>query len=464
MDKKQRPKLTDDLFVREDLDQSESSGYTSQQSSYNSLSEQDVVNGTAYPPSNGWTNGPSSLTQWSTAQPPVLNGAPRGRVQSMVESFQKSGSSSKPEYGYETDITRKQRHSMYVSEEAEEQEKRKIPPIKLPKPRHSREKAMGQFAAGGRSISMSCVATADDNLPNHAPNSAQPSPGRVQRPMSYAQVENDYNFVENEAVMSKMLPEQPATSMSQADYYTSDAIPPLTKSRPPPLIFNSQPPQLTRQNSGQSDPSYPRHSGFVQRMSMGDIPLYTPQSPKTSPQQSHFVRKFQPEDPWAQQQPHHGRIGSSSSSSSASNSPGIQTRRRAMTYSASTDETRPTNRKISRGKLFRPSSGDRIRPRKHSSSDEQPPTQPRPRKNSQQILVASGVSNAVISSERNFLLTSIRKGIQLKKVQHEVEMKARMTAMPWDVAAILERRHAMEMSDNDVDDCVVQDAEWEESQ
>ena len=63
IDKKKRPGLTDDLFITHE-EQSESSGYTSQQSSYNSLTEQDgAVNGThAY--TNGsthWTNGPPSL-------------------------------------------------------------------------------------------------------------------------------------------------------------------------------------------------------------------------------------------------------------------------------------------------------------------------------------------------------------------------------------------------------------------
>ena len=370
MDKKQRSGLTDDLFVPQEQDQSESSGYTSQQSSYNSLTEQDSVNGTAYPSSNGWTNGPSSLTQWSTAQPPThnsVNGGPsysRGRVQSMVDSFQKSSGSSKPEYGYETDISanRKQRRyttSMYAGEESDEQERRKIPPIKLPKPKHSREMAMGQFAAGGRSVSMSCVANADDNQPNQAPNPAQVPPAHTQRPLSYAQIENDYNFVEDEAVMSKMLPgPQPSqgASISQADYYDNDAVPThshaLSKSRPPPLNFNPQPSRFSRKSTGQVDPSFPRHTGLVQRLSMGDFPLYTPQSPKTSPQQSYFAKKSQPEDPWVQQLQQRGRMGSSSSSSSASNSPGIQTRRRAMTYSASTDEA-TTNRKISRGKLFR---------------------------------------------------------------------------------------------------------------
>ena len=118
-------------------------------------------------------------------------------------------------------------------------------------------------------------------------------------------------------------------------------------------------------------------------------------------------------------------------------------------------------------KLFWPSSGDKAKHRKQPSTDaDLPPTKDRdvrPRKNSQQILVASGV-NAELTMQRSQLLTSIRKGIQLKKVQHEVQMKERMAAMPWDVAAILERRHAIEMSDNEVEEGVVLDAEWEESQ
>ena len=43
-------------------------------------------------------------------------------------------------------------------------------------------------------------------------------------------------------------------------------------------------------------------------------------------------------------------------------------------------------------------------------------------------------------------------------------MKEHMAAMPWNVATILERRHTIEMSDNEVEEGVVLDAEWEESQ
>ena len=50
------------------------------------------------------------------------------------------------------------------------------------------------------------------------------------------------------------------------------------------------------------------------------------------------------------------------------------------------------------------------------------------------------------------------------QVQHKAQMKERMAAMPWDVAAILKRCHAIEMSDYEVEEGVVLDAEWEESQ
>ena len=85
------------------------------------------------------------------------------------------------------------------------------------------------------------------------------------------------------------------------------------------------------------------------------------------------------------------------------------------------------------------------------------------KKSTNQILRASGVET-VLTAERTNLLTSIRKGIQLKKVQQK-ELEENIPSdliMPWDVAAILERRKALENSDNELDDGLVQDAEWEE--
>ena len=84
------------------------------------------------------------------------------------------------------------------------------------------------------------------------------------------------------------------------------------------------------------------------------------------------------------------------------------------------------------------------------------------KKSTNQILRASGVE-MVLTAERTNLLSSIRKGIQLKKVQQkELEENIPPDLMPWDVAAILERRKALENSDNELDDGLVQDAEWEE--
>ena len=84
------------------------------------------------------------------------------------------------------------------------------------------------------------------------------------------------------------------------------------------------------------------------------------------------------------------------------------------------------------------------------------------KKSTNQILRASGIET-VITTERSNFLSSIRKGIQLKKVQQrQLEEKIPSDLMPWDVAAILERRKALEGSDNELDDGLVQDAEWEE--
>lgn len=85
------------------------------------------------------------------------------------------------------------------------------------------------------------------------------------------------------------------------------------------------------------------------------------------------------------------------------------------------------------------------------------------RKSTNQILKASGVETVVISSERNVLLSSIRKGIGLKKVQYLKSTNKKSTElMPWDVAAILERRQALETSDNELEDGLVQDIEWDD--
>ena len=242
---KKRPGLTDDLFITHE-EQSESSGYTSQQSSYNSLTEQDgAVNGThAY--TNGsthWTNGPPSLAQWSATQPShdSMNGGPpvfqRGRVQSMVESFSKRGSVYKPEYGYETDISAHCMKRAYSTShntgdglEESERERRKIPPVKLIKPKRSRESAMDRFSAGGRSVSMSCVATGLDG-PQHQDHthSAQGCTGtdRAQRPLSFVMITGESSIIDDEedVIMSKLLPPSPGVQTTPTHYPTNEVTP-----------------------------------------------------------------------------------------------------------------------------------------------------------------------------------------------------------------------------------------------
>ena len=84
------------------------------------------------------------------------------------------------------------------------------------------------------------------------------------------------------------------------------------------------------------------------------------------------------------------------------------------------------------------------------------------KKSANQILMSSGV-NAGLSNDRSDLLVAIRKGIQLKNVKKEEQRKKQhSSAMPWDVAAILERRYALEISDNENEEGAVQDAEWED--
>ena len=83
-------------------------------------------------------------------------------------------------------------------------------------------------------------------------------------------------------------------------------------------------------------------------------------------------------------------------------------------------------------------------------------------KTANQILKQSGV-NTVITSQRNKLLVSIRQGIQLRKVQKQEQQNSSQGTMPWDVAAILERRQIMEFSDNEHEEGAVDENEWEES-
>ena len=77
-----------------------------------------------------------------------------------------------------------------------------------------------------------------------------------------------------------------------------------------------------------------------------------------------------------------------------------------------------------------------------------------------QILQTGGITEGDLSSSRMDLLVAIRKGIQLKKVQKK-EQKNNLASMPWDVAAILERRLVLEM-DTDSSEEDINDEEWED--
>ena len=77
-----------------------------------------------------------------------------------------------------------------------------------------------------------------------------------------------------------------------------------------------------------------------------------------------------------------------------------------------------------------------------------------------QILMTGGITEGDLSSSRMDLLAAIRKGIQLKEVQKK-EQKNNLASMPWDVAAILERRLVLEM-DTDSSEEDINDEEWED--
>ena len=81
-----------------------------------------------------------------------------------------------------------------------------------------------------------------------------------------------------------------------------------------------------------------------------------------------------------------------------------------------------------------------------------------------QILEMGGIrGGGDLGSSRMDLLEAIRKGIQLKRVQKKERERREflMSSMPWDVAAILERRLAIE-SDSESSESESNDTEWEE--
>ncbi|CAI8054874.1 hypothetical protein GBAR_LOCUS29937 [Geodia barretti] len=79
-----------------------------------------------------------------------------------------------------------------------------------------------------------------------------------------------------------------------------------------------------------------------------------------------------------------------------------------------------------------------------------------------QILETGGIRGGDLSSSRLDLLEAIRKGIQLKQVEEKEREKENLVSMPWDVAAILERRRVMELESDTSEEEESNDTEWED--
>ena len=99
-----------------------------------------------------------------------------------------------------------------------------------------------------------------------------------------------------------------------------------------------------------------------------------------------------------------------------------------------------------------------ISPRKQSLTLS---TADKKRLRASQILETGGIRGGDLSSSRMDLLEAIRKGIQLKRVEKKEREKEDLVTMPWDVAAILERRLALEL-DSDTSEEESNDTEWED--
>ena len=103
-----------------------------------------------------------------------------------------------------------------------------------------------------------------------------------------------------------------------------------------------------------------------------------------------------------------------------------------------------------------------ISPRKQSLTIDKSNITNLNRLRASQILETGGIQDGDLSSSRMDLLEGIRKGIQLKQVQKEEREKQNLLiSMPWDVAAILERRLVME-SDSETSESESNDTEWED--
>ena len=100
-----------------------------------------------------------------------------------------------------------------------------------------------------------------------------------------------------------------------------------------------------------------------------------------------------------------------------------------------------------------------ISPRKQSLTL---PTADKKRLRVSQILETGGIRGGDLSSSRLDLLEAIRKGIQLKQVEMKEREKENLVSMPWDVAAILERRRALELESDTSEEEDSNDTEWED--
>ncbi len=85
-------------------------------------------------------------------------------------------------------------------------------------------------------------------------------------------------------------------------------------------------------------------------------------------------------------------------------------------------------------------------------------------KRASQILKAGGVDSGSLVTDRSTLLEAIRTGLELKKVEQEEMARQTLSATaPWDVAAILERRYALEFdSDGSEMEDGFSDQDWDD--
>lgn len=462
-------------------DHSESSGYTSQQSSFNSLSDQEGTSDSTHTlTDSNEQNGESALAQWSTSQPPsVANGSVRTVGLRAHRSYSYTGirggnSYSQQSGGFITDISTLHRHeyktaSPFLSddkkrlkekEEATAEEantggvrppeirpKRGPPPVKLVKPKRSYLRH--QNGIGARSASVSCVATADDSSVNSQVASAPPSHIFRSRPLHRNRPQSaiGYSFKDS-------LKENPGL---EEELSREDKLTPLSPDfkKPHPLY---------RTSSGEESPRLEDITRDIVRHQKKVLSRTQTLPADTSPSHSSSSPKYvRPAPPAPSSSPRQPLARRESYSSSSSSSPGIS-RVRSLSQS-SNEEHSPPIKRGSIAQFIRQSSAEKIKlsNANKSQSEEGRGWRRRSRKNSSIILKSSGVTGAELTPERNQLLAAIRRGIQLKKVQSKIEMDD--TAMPWDVAAILERRRALEGSDNEYDyEGAVQDLEWEESQ